>query len=144
MIIKWDNLKKKKSEICTAAYWSSVSRAQCQKDALLALQPVLRVYACLCGHRACWHHVRRLSQTEGAHFGTTYFMFSAWSEPWSKLLHQLCPGFLLEGVSLLTWKGAWKGPVTPEVWITSNPGWEACLLNSLDSPYNIMWSCYTD
>lgn len=60
VIIKWDNLKKK-CEICTAAYWSSVSRAQCKKDALLALQPVLRVYACLCGHRACWHHVRRLS-----------------------------------------------------------------------------------
>lgn len=133
VIIKWDNLKKK-CEICTAAYWSSVSRAQCQKDALLALQPVLRVCACLCGHRACWHRVRCLSQTEGARFGTTYFVFSAWSEPRSKLLHQPCPGVLVEGASLLTWKGAWKGRATPKVWITSNPGWEARLLNSVNAP----------
>ena len=60
----------KKGEICTAAYQSSVSRARCQKHALLALQPVLRVRACLCGHRALWHRVRSLSQAEGAPFGT--------------------------------------------------------------------------
>lgn len=131
VIIKWDNLKK--SEICTAAYRSSASRARCQKPALFALQPVLRVCACLCRHRACWHHVRSLSQAEGAHFGTIYVVFSGWSEPWSKLRCQLYLGFLLEETSLLIQKGAWKGPGIPSLWITRNRGWGPPLLNSIEA-----------
>lgn len=57
---------------------------------------VLRVCARLCGHRARWHHARSLSWAKRARFGTIYFMLSAWSEPWSKLVCQLSLGFLLE------------------------------------------------
>lgn len=68
----------------------------------------LRVCACLCGHGACWHHVRSLSEAKGARFGTIYFMFSACSEPWSKLACQLSLGFLLEQTSVLAQRGAWE------------------------------------
>lgn len=131
MFSKRDNLKKK-GEICTAASWSSASRARCQERALLALQPVLRVCACLCGHGACWHHVRSLSEAKGARFGTIYFMFSACSEPWSKLACQLSLGFLLEQTSVLS-----EEPGKPWNACTRNKqhlGWAARLLSSPGAP----------
>lgn len=112
------------------------------RQALLALQHVLRVCTCLCGHRACWHQVRSLSQAKGAQFGTIYFVFFAWSKPWSKLPCQLCSGFLLEETRLLTQKGAWKGPGIPAVRVTGNQGWGTQLINNVEAPWDSVLLLY--
>lgn len=119
VIIKWDNLKKMSNLYCSLP--ERVSRSPEHDAKSMRCLPSSLSWGCVlvfAGTGPAGIMSEVCPRLKEACLGTIYFMFSAWSEPWSKLLCQLCLGFLLKETSLLIQKGAWKGPGIPALRIT--------------------------